>query len=209
MSTPRERPSRIAGHSAATDQHGTPPDVIHVIHGTLGGPPDLDPASAPEWNDLMQARRVITAEEDGLVTPWHPDAPAPNRLGTDRRVAPRGHRMTLAINPPGDKQGLLVAGFWRTLVEYHLRGWVTSAVWVGFSVEQLSRLQRVGARSHPLRHPTCVPAERISYRKSLTELGEQPTHASFLTLLSREPRQIETFAALGSELGVVVNGDRF
>lgn len=200
---------RSAQHSAATDQHGTPPGLVALIHGTFGGPPDVDPASSEEWNDLMQARRIITVAEDARVTPWVPGAPAPNRLITDRRVAPQGHICTLGINPPGDPRGELVAFFWTTLVEYYLRRWVTSAIWVGFSLEQLSRLQRIGARSHPLRHPTCVPDQRIAYRKSLIELGEQPPHASYLTLLSREPRQIETFAALGSELGCVVNGDRF
>lgn len=197
---------RTAQHSAATDQHGTPPSVIALIHSTLGGPPDLDPASSPGWNDLMQARRILTAEDDALTTPWCEGAPAPSRFGTDTRRAPAGHRLTVALNPPGDPRGELVAAFWCALVEYHLRGWVTSAVWVGFSVEQLARLQRVRARSHPLRHPTCVPARRIAYRRSPTELGEDPPHASFLTLLSREPRQIETFAALGSELGCVTTG---
>jgi hypothetical protein len=176
------------------------------IHATFDGPPDLDPASSPAWNDLLQARRIITAEDDALVTPWCAGAPAPNRLLTDRRMAPSGHRCTVALNPPGDPRGELVAAFWRTLVAYYFRGWVTAAVWVGFNVEQLSRLQRVGARSHPLRHPTCVPRDRIAYRSSLTDLGEQPPHASFVTLLSREPRQIETFAALGSDLGCVTNG---
>lgn len=202
----RASQSRSPAHTSDTDQHGTPPPLIALIHGTYGGPPDLDPASSPEWNDLMQARRIITAEEDALVTPWCPGAPAPHRFGTDRRGAPAGHALTVAVNPPGDPRGELVAAFWRALVEYFLRRWVTAAVWVGFNVEQLSRLQRVGARSHPLRHPTCVPRERIAYRRSLTALGEDPPHASFLTLLSREPRQIETFAALGSELGCITHG---
>ncbi len=197
---------RTVQHSAATDQHGSPPEVIAVIHGTFGGPPDLDPASSPEWNDLMQARRIITAEEDFRVTPWVPGAPAPNRLRTDRRVAPAGHTCTVGLNPPGDPRGELVAFAWLTLVEYYLRGWITAAVWVGFSLEQLSRLQRVGARSHPLRHPTVVPSERVAYRRTLTELGADPPHASYFTLLSREPRQIALFAALGSELGCVTNG---
>ena len=71
---------RSAQHSAETEQHGTPPKLIALIHGTFGGPPDLDPATSPEWNDLMQARRIITADENGLVVPWHPDAP-PRRVG--------------------------------------------------------------------------------------------------------------------------------
>lgn len=198
-----KRKATSAQHSAATDQHGTPPELIALIHGTFGGPPDIDPASSPEWNDLMQARTILTVEDDFRVTPWIPGASAPNRLLTDRRVAPAGHTATCGLNPPGDPRGELVAFAWRTLVEYYLRGWITAAVWVGFSLEQLSRLQRVDARSHPLWHPTVVPRERIAYRRTLTELGQDPPHASYVTLLSREPRQIETFAALGSELGCV------
>ena len=83
---------------------------------------------------------------------------------------------------------------------------VSRGVGIDQPEQRLQALQRVGARTHPLRHPTCVPRDRVDYRKSLTEIGTDAPHASFITLLSREPRQIETFAALGSELGCVTYG---
>jgi hypothetical protein len=121
-----------------------------------------------------------------------------------RRSHGSGHAMTVAMNPPGDLRGELVAAFWRVLVEYYLRGWVTAAIWVGFNIERLSRLQRVGA---PLRHPTCVPRMWIAYCRMLTKLGEDPPHATFVTLLSCEPREIDTSAALGSYFGRCRHGD--
>jgi hypothetical protein len=76
--------------------------LVASIHSTLGGPPDLDRASSPAWNDLMQTQCIITAEEDALVAPWCDHAPAPNRLAIEHRVTPVGHAMPVALNPPGD-----------------------------------------------------------------------------------------------------------
>jgi hypothetical protein len=202
-----------AQHSCATPEHGTPAKIIDLARATLGGI-DLDPASSPQWNRFVCARRIITAKQNGLHTPWFTGAPAPLRLGTDKtepwclptclELGTRPPRNTVFLNPPGDKRGELVARFWCALAEYYRRYWVTSAIWVGFNVEQLARLQRVGAVSHPLEHTTLIPRERIAYRDTPTTIGEDPSHASFVTLLSDSASEIETFAALGSELGHVV-----
>lgn len=199
-----------AAHSLLTHDHGTPPEVIRIVHETIGEP-DVDPASHPKWNTRIKARRIITEQQDGRVTPWFTDGPAPNRLLTDRRCCPAELPGETAFNnPPNDRRGELVAFYWRTLVEYWMRGWCRSAVFVGFNVEQLSRLQRVRARRHPLQLPTLVPRQRIEYLDAVTGKPQPDApHASFVTLLSRDPREIQTFAALGSELGVVVNGDRW
>jgi hypothetical protein len=63
------RLAALGGRGAATDQQGTPPPLIALIHGTFGGPPDLDPASSPGWNDLTRARRTSMAEDDALAAP--------------------------------------------------------------------------------------------------------------------------------------------
>jgi hypothetical protein len=61
---------------------------------------------------------------------------------------------------------------------------------VGFNVEQLARNQRIGARSSPLKHPTIVPAARPRYLDGETlQPQPQPMHASFITLLSHDPRR--------------------
>jgi hypothetical protein len=194
-------------HSLLTHDHGTPRPIITLVHAVIGKP-DLDPASHPKWNELIQAKRIITEEQDAHVSPWFADAPLPNRLGTDRRCLPDDQQgETVFNNPPNDRRGRVVAFFWRTLVEYFFRGYCRSAIFVGFNVEQLSRLQRVGARTSPLRHPTIVPRERPEYLDNATLLPQSdPAHASFITLLSRDPREIQTFIALGQELGDVTNG---
>lgn len=204
-----------AQHSMLTDSHGTPPQFVALGHAVFGDP-DLDPASAPEWNGLIRAKRIITKAEGFWKTPWIDGAPAPNRLKTQGQLAPwpvpsiayDSGAISVLCNPPGDRKGVNVARMWWALTEYFALGWIRSALYIGFNVEQLSRLQRVGARSHPLEHVTLVPSYRHDYRVDEENVGEDAPHASFVTLLSRSSREIEIFAALGSELGHVVNGDR-
>lgn len=207
-----------AQHSMETDEHGTPPEFIRLAHETMGGI-DVDPASSPAWNKNVGATRIITKEQNGLRTPWFSDAPSPLELLTSktrplRPAISAGAELDPPVrrvicNPPSDKRGALVAAFWRALTRYFQRGWVTSGVWIGFNVEQLSRLQRVGAPSHPLQHITLIPRVRADYIDAATgELQGDAPHASFVTLLTRSRREIEIFASLGGELGHVVNGDR-
>jgi hypothetical protein len=190
-----------------THDHGTPLDIVRVMHETFGGPPDLDPASHPKWNEHVRAKRILTEQDDARTSSWFADAPLPNRLLTDLRCLPDDQDGELVhCNPPNSADGSLAEFFWRTIVEYFMRGHIRAACFVGFNVEQLARNQRIGARSSPLRHPTIVPALRPRYLDGVTLKPQtQPMHASFITLLSHDPKQIRTFAALGRELGDVVN----
>lgn len=194
-----------------THDHGTPLDVVALMHEVYRGDPDLDPASHAKWNEQIRARRIITEEMDARVAEWFSGAPLPHRLLTDRRCRPDGDVGELVhCNPPNDAGGDLAAFFWLTCVEYWMRGWARSVFYVGFNIEQLARNQRIGARTSPLRHPTIVPADRPRYLDAKTlQPQKQPMHASFITLLSHDPREIQTFAALGKELGDVVNGNRY
>jgi hypothetical protein len=197
-----------AQHSMLTDEHGSPPEFVDLARYAMGGI-DLDPASSPEWNRLVGAHRIITKKQNGLRTPWFDGAPAVLDLRTNPKRAPSDHvNGRVFLNSPSDKRGVKVAQFWFGIVELWQLGWVTAGVYVGFTVEQLSRLQRVGASTHPLAEVTLVPETRHDYRNTPTTLGEDAPHASFVTLLSRNRHEIERFAALGSKLGFVVNGDR-
>lgn len=190
-----------------THDHGTPPHFVALMHEVFQRRPDLDPASHPKWNEHVRAERIITEEMDARRAEWFPGAPLPNRLLTDRRCRPDDEEGELVhCNPPNDADGSLASFFWLTNVEYWLRGWSRAVFYVGFNIEQLARNQRIGARTSPLRHPTIVPAERPRYLDGKTlKPQKQPMHASFITLLSHEPQHIRTFAALGRELGDVVN----
>ncbi len=195
--------------SSETSEHGTNPELVALARATMGGI-DLDPASTPEWNELVGATRIFTKETNGLRSAWWYGAPTPPSLRIEPHEAPDSPswKFRVFLNPPGDKRGQLVARFWRTLTDYYAWGWVTSAVWIGFSLEQLARLQRTGACSHPLMHTTLIPSDRQGYRDTPTHVDDQPTHASYVTLLSDDIHQIETFAALGSELGHIVHCGR-
>jgi hypothetical protein len=190
-----------------THDHGSPPEYVALMHEVFGGPPDLDPGTHPKWNESIRARRIITEEMDARVSPWFEGAPLPNRLLTDRRCLADDQAGELVFNNPGnDADGKLAAFYWRTNVEYFMRGYARAVFFLGFNVEQVARFQRIEARSSPLKHPTIVPAKRPHYLDGVTlEPQTQPMHASFMTLLSHDHKQIRTFAALGRELGDVVN----
>jgi hypothetical protein len=194
-----------AQHSSKKCEHGTPPSFRELARYTLGVI-HLDPYSEPRWNAAIGAQRIITAAEDARVTPWFPGASAPNRLLTDQRRAPAGHVANVLLNSPGDKRGKLVAGAWTAATTYFGLGWITSLFYVGFNVEQLARLQRVGAPTHPLRHPTLIPPERENYEDAPGVLQEDAPHASFVTLVSRDLAVIGRFRERARDMGALVEG---
>lgn len=199
-------------HSAATDVWGTPPELIQLARTTLGWI-DCDPATDATWNQRIGAYRILTAQDDGTRTPWMLGGPKP----ADAARIPctdRDRQYHVFCNPPGDKRGELVAAYWRALAGYLATGWVTAGIWVGFSIEQLARLQRVGAVSHPLQHTTLILAERSNFLKSFDVAGADPSHANFVTLVTAPGRDLvstdrrhvlrNTFLAAAAPLGAVV-----
>ena len=94
----------------------------------------------------MKATRFYDERLNGLIQPW-------------------GGRMF--INPPGDRKGHNVTAFWRRLIEHYAAGSVDSAVWVGFSFEQLTYLQNQAM--HPLQFVTLIPTSRIDFLSRMTK----------------------------------------
>ena len=197
----------VGQHSSASFEWGSGVDIIERGREVLGEF-DVDPASSAHWNQYVRARRFITRQEDGRKTPWVPGAPAPNKLIAQRRLA-RPRRYTAWVNSPNEDDGELLAFYWRALSGYYELGWISSAIWVGFSVEQLSRLQRVGAASDPLEHVTAVPCKRLHYKNRRGPKKSQPGHASYITLLTHSRAEVERFCARFGELGRVTRGDRW
>jgi hypothetical protein len=48
----------------------THPEIIACVHELYGGPPDLDPMSCAEANEIVQAKVYYTKEMNGLAQPW-------------------------------------------------------------------------------------------------------------------------------------------
>ncbi len=141
-------------HLSKSAEHHTPLDIIESARTVMGGI-DLDPASSIEFNERVKATKFYTKDDDGLTKDW---------------------KGRVFLNPPGDKSGMLVKKFWRKLVRDYEEGRVDEAIWIGFSLEQLTSLQSVDVM-HPLRYPTCVPRRRLKY------CGDSPTHGSYITYL--------------------------
>lgn len=187
-----------AQHSAETVRHGTPPEVVDLAYRALGAI-DLDPTSDHTLNAWVGAHRYLTAEQDATRMPWFAGGPAPLRVLT---AAPPSHTPETALcNPPGG----LIKELWYSLCSYWARGWISSAVWVGFSVEQLTYLQRTRAAHHPLQLPTCFPRRRLAYRTPSGEIAASPPHASYLTLLTFDAGVRRRFVEAARPLGYIAN----
>lgn len=182
-----------AQHMSNTDNWGTPRHLVELGRESLGGRIDLDPASNAYWNETIGAARIITAEQDGLTTPWN-TGKAP---------------ITVFINPPGDKFGKLVPAFWRVLIENFRSGRIEHAYWVGFSLEQLPRLQTMnGHAMGVLDFPTMIPPHRECFlvqdpEGGLAKAATQPGHGNYVTFISSSSDAKRAFRRLAGRLGKV------
>lgn len=108
--------SANARHSKATPRWGTPREFVAMARVALGGRIGLDPMSEPAFNEVVQAERFYTEQDDCFKQDWSCES--------------------MLINPAG---GLVVQA-WQRLVSEFTKGNVRRAVWIGFSVEQLNLL---------------------------------------------------------------------
>ena len=189
-----------AQHSAATSEHGTPPDIIALTRYALGGI-DLDPCSSAYWNHhAVKATRFYDKRSNGLKQPWS------GRLIVNP-AGPVKHPVTKKLLEPS-----LVRPMWECLVDHWLRSAIEGAVWVGFSLEQLVQLQYRTRRS-PLQCLGVVPEPRTSYLEYVEGgppvLGESPTHGSYVVLFTdRRSRinaegQVARFVERASKMGTL------
>lgn len=143
----------LAQHSAANANWGTPSGWVERVRYTLGEI-DLDPASSEEHNQVVKAKKYYTEKENALNLDW------------SGRVF---------LNPPGGR-GVPKAFFQKLISEYY-SGRVTSAVYLGYSLEQLLWIQRTQCWT-----AYAIPPRRIRFRGA----GASPTHGNFFLLLSDE-----------------------
>ena len=169
MTTPK------ALHSKKSPKWGTPEDIILRARAALDGVINLDPASSPEFNAIVQADHIFTEETNGLASPWLvPDLLDP-------------YVLRVFLNPPGG----LVKQFWAKLINENPK-----AIWIGFSVEQLCILQ--DHTTNPLDYSTCILRKRLSFTNEHGKLGNSPSHGNYITGLNIDRDLFETcFGDLG------------
>jgi len=180
-------------HSVETDDWGTPVPLVEAGRRVLGGF-DFDPFSSDYWNYwTVKAALHYTADDNGMAQPW----------------SGRGFFNPPSGKVPGTRKSLARAA-WERLVEHWLRGEVDCALWVGYSLEQLTNFQ--GSPMHPLQWWTVMPCERQAFLIRGDGDGPPvestaPSHGNYVTLLHsrRDPElaraQAHRFRAEAQRLG--------
>ncbi len=158
-------------HSKATNRWGTPPTYVERARQALGGAIGLDPMSSSEFNEVVRADCFYTEADDCFSHAWKTN--------------------TLFLNPAGGT----VLRAWRKLTDEYFANNVNKAIWIGFSVEQLSRLADEGY--HPLDFSWLLPRKRIPFIRHDGYVGS-PSHANYVIGMGM-PHNIfiDAFAGLG------------
>lgn len=199
-----------ARHSSASAEHFTPPPVIEAARIVLGEI-DLDPASSEIANRMVRATRFHDVAENGFVRDWAgPSAASRVFLNPPGgRQEPDGRRVEKGET--GMKAGSAAKAWWFKLVREWIADRVSSAIFIGFSVEILQTTQvevplyerprETGQPRFteplyvPLDFPMCFPRKRLAYWHEgddgkLVE-GKSPPHSSVIVYLP--PKAVGSF----------------
>jgi hypothetical protein len=185
-------------HSSASNEHGTPPEIVASARETLGGI-DLDPATDRVFNRVVRATRIFTREQDGFRQAWRGRIflnPPGGMVDSEGRTVLAKCRETGACGlPPGHEHAGTESNqkrWWAKLARRWKRGDVHSAIFVAFSIELLQTTQDLEDAPIPLDFPFCIPAARPRYRKQVArkegpgldlEAQTSPTHAGAVVFL--------------------------
>lgn len=154
--------------SSDSDDHGTCVSYVEAARYTLGSF-DLDPCSNSYWNHwTVKARTFYDERIDCLKSPLYGN---------------------VLMNPPScdtPTKKISVRPFWEKLVDAYVRGEVDAAVYVVFSLNQLTMLQ--SSPIHPLQFIAMFPRERGRFlqrgkHNGPPVPGDQPTHGNALVLM--------------------------
>jgi len=168
---------------------GTPENIILAARETMGSI-DLDPASCARSNEIVKAKTFFDIERNGFTAVWNGN---------------------VFLNPPGgkcDKHGLpsedasgesSTKAWWFKLAQEWNMGHISSAVFLGYSMEILQTTQVntpetevIGRRlAIPLDFPLCFPSRRISFLNEENKAVTGNTHASVIVFLPDMGRNLD------------------
>ena len=182
--------------TSETAEHGSPPDVIESSRAALGGCIDLDPASNATFNKVVQANKIYTERSNGFTKAWcgtvflNPPGGLCDSKGK-RVIMVKDVSFVYANGKPASEHYSAICLWWFNLVDQWMNGGVSSAVFIGFSLEILQRAQAYRAERWPhlgipTDYPFCIPDKRLMFSKQVGKLlakGSSPTHANVITYL--------------------------
>lgn len=154
----RKGQARDALTSSEDIEHYTPEEIAWIAHTTMGGI-DLDPASCPEANEVIQAKKIYTIEDDGFARYW---------LGRVLMNSPYGL---------DDENESNLAKWTGKLLEEFTIGRVEQAV----AIVNAAVSNRWFA---PLtKYAICFPWSRVKFRKPGGTVGKQPVNATAIVYM--------------------------
>ena len=183
-----KKKGKNARHSKKDPNWCTPTEYA-LMNYTVMGKIGFDPFSSDIANTLVHADKYLTPKDDGFAQPWEDYT---------------------HINPPG----LKVKEAWDKLCQEIVAGRVTTAMWVGFSVEQLCILADPNAEDeedearygrggfHPVDFSLVILRKRISFvRENGTE--GSPSHGNYVVGVGVDH---DVFEKVYGPLGRVIKG---
>lgn len=200
-----------AQHLSQSAERYTPGYIVAPGRDALGGF-DLDPSSCAKANQIIQADKFFTAEDDGLAWLWegrlivNPPGTCKVLVGMDGKKEVHEFPGCGTLLPNGKRRSTCSCGyvkrFWEKLVMYVDEGDVEAAIWIGFNCSQLQTLQ--GCAVSPLDFLTCFVDHRVKYLDQDLKPLSSPPHNSYVTLVSPPGSKYDkAFKQNYSHLGII------
>ena len=164
------KPNRFMARSTGDYEWYTPVAWIELVRKAMGAI-DLDPASSPEANKTVGAKRIFTAEDNGLKQQWHG---------------------TVFMNPPfrGDLIGLFID---KLIHECKTAKRVTEAIVLVNSCTETDWFQKCWNASDGF----CFPSERINFVNPQGKIQQSHRPQTFFYFGSRVSDFLNAFQAKG------------
>lgn len=189
-------------HMSKTNEHYTPPYIVEASRLTMGEI-DLDPASNKEVNDWsVKAKKFCTKEQNGFNLEWHGNVFLNPPGGNCDILGNTVYRISKTWSCNSEKKcnhthldvNSSQKRWWKKLAKEWSSGNISSAIFVGFSVEFLQTTQVNQDGSYiPLDFPICYPSRRIAYYNKAESIddsisfveSESPPHSSVIVFLPK------------------------
>lgn len=156
-----------------SDQWFTPPEYIEAVREVFGGKIDLDPCSHPIAQQVVQARRYLTAEDDGLAHDYDADNVFQNSPYSQPLGGQFVEKLCSEFEAGRFREAILLQNFMAASGWFHRLLGCASAI--------------------------CFPRKRIGFLRPDGSKHSGNQYTQIFAYLGKDPtRFVEVFGALGS-----------